>query len=654
MSILILDDYAEPRQEARTALETMVAGADIQEFSDPLTAVEYFKIHPEVDLVLTDIVMPEMNGIEVARAMLEQRIVPIILHTGSWSKDFLYNLILNGTEHKLPIEIAIKQYFFASPQLYQQELQQSIERAQRKAAATTSTDLTLLDKINKKLQGRNDNLIDYVKCIYKELARDIEEMARKLPEEVRLELTKQAIDFSQTSTDLFMHNLRYPLSGLHMILSQYQQESWYPQIHSITTRMSDIAQLINAYQERYQVSIPSQIEHAKVLEARLRTALPSHDLPLKLQSRQILLADTGIPHLFLKPEQNIADYQDHVQRIAAVTGKIILRSMHSAEDGQIPLAGYFDSVPVADLHTAAGAVEKIRASVDNKSLQEFCFYRGLTLPTRAGMFIGIEPYYETQYLGAVIEHPNHEDILLTEFGYRMHRNPGDQTAKRYWILYDKNQDKILSHLVPEAVDAQKIARIAAQRYATNFEKISRAGMSVHDYSHQMEIGFDDTSFREFQMRTFKETSAAIAMSIDTPLLSRMVIGTCRGEDMVVCRTNEPEVLSLVSARAREDRLKVCYLPSPTGEGATAPNLPSYCENLGLLILDKGLAVQEHGYFNAMMAAENIVSLGQADFSLLHLESGDRIRYKSNGTNASFTKLDQTGELKYRIRELLNR
>ena len=89
------------------------------------------------------------------------------------------------------------------------------------------------------------------------------------------------------------------------------------------------------------------------------------------------------------------------------------------------------------------------------------------------------------------------------------------------------------------------------------------------------------------------------------------------------------------------------------EKETNTDLASYSDNLGLLVTGRSLAVQEHGGFNSIMQAENVVLLDPAEFSKLQLESGDRIRYRSNGTEASITKLDQTRELKYRIRRLLN-
>ena len=170
----------------------------------------------------------------------------------------------------------------------------------------------------------------------------------------------------------------------------------------------------------------------------------------------------------------------------------------------------------------------------------------------------------------------------------------------------------------------------------------------------MEAGFDSTAqhlVRDFQMRQFKQKQPAEAFAVDNPLPARMVMGITPGMDVIVCTTQYADVLSTVSKRAREDGLKVCYLASM--EKGTNPNLGAHINNLGLLITGRSVAVQEHGGFNSMMQAESVVLLDPAEFGKLQLESGDKIRYRSNGTDAGFTKLDQTGELKYRIRELLN-
>ncbi len=651
MSILIIDDYAQPRAEARAALEQILSTSEVQEFADPRAAVRYFQDHQEVDLILTDIVMPEINGIEVARAVLEQRIIPVILHTGSWSKDFLYNLGLAGAEQKLPVEVATKQYFFSSAAEYQAELRTHIENAQQKAARITSIDLTLLDRINQKVKGRNDNLIGYVKSVYKELAGKLREAASSLPGDIRTALLDQGINFSQESTDNFMHNLSYPLGNWGMVLFQHQEALWYQAVHSIIAKMKEVADLINSHQERYRVSAGSANAYKRFVQARARTDMHSHDPPLKLQSRRVLLQDTGIPLVVLSPEEDPAKHRDEIQRVAAHTGKIIARSMHTAEDGAIPLAGYFDSV-VSDPERIAEAVEKVRASTEKTQLQELCLYRGFTPPTRAGMFIGIEPYYATKYLGAALEHPHHENLLLIEFGLR---DDSSVNPARHWILYDAAQRRILQQQTPEDVEASEIAFAFARRYIHNRSKLAVAGMDVTPFSFQMEAGFDPStpySLHDFQMRQFQRKKPAEDLRIESPLPAQLVMGVTSGMDVVVCKTQDPDVLGMVSQRAKEDGLQVCYLASL--EKGTNTNLASYSDNLGLLITGRSLAVQEHGAFNAMMHAEQIVLLDPTEFSKLQLESGDILRYRSNGTQGSFTKLDQTGGLKYKIREVLNK
>jgi len=326
--------------------------------------------------------------------------------------------------------------------------------------------------------------------------------------------------------------------------------------------------------------------------------------------------------------------------------------MHAAEDGGIPLAGYFDSLVVQDRRDVIEAIERIRASINNKDLKEFCLYRGLTPPTRAGMFVGIEPYYETRYLGAALEHPNHEEIVLIEFGLRNSPHP---SPARYSIAYDKVQRRIIHEDIPADIDAQEVAAAFAKKYVTNLSKLAAAGIDVHSFTYQMEAGFDADSqhlVRDFQMRQFKPRQARAEFSIEHPLAAKMVMGVTSGIDLVVCTSSEPDTISVVGHRAREDGFQVCYIYGANANLATNPNLPSYIDNLGLLITRKSLAVQEHGYFNAMMQAEHVVLLDQAE--KISLESGERIRYKSNGTHASFTKLDQSGELKYKMKELLNR
>ena len=77
--ILVVDDEQDIRRIIRILLES--SGYQVAEASNGLAAVEYIRQQPNVDLVLMDIMMPGLNGIEASRAIRERCSAPILFLT---------------------------------------------------------------------------------------------------------------------------------------------------------------------------------------------------------------------------------------------------------------------------------------------------------------------------------------------------------------------------------------------------------------------------------------------------------------------------------------------------------------------------------------------------------------------------------------------
>ena len=77
--ILVVDDEQDIRRIIRILLES--SGYQVAEAPNGLAAVEYIRQQPNVELVLMDIMMPGLNGIEASRAIRERCSAPILFLT---------------------------------------------------------------------------------------------------------------------------------------------------------------------------------------------------------------------------------------------------------------------------------------------------------------------------------------------------------------------------------------------------------------------------------------------------------------------------------------------------------------------------------------------------------------------------------------------
>lgn len=87
LRILIADDESIIRLDLRTILENM-GHRVVAEASDGRTAIDLAKSTP-LDLAILDIKMPEMDGLDVAKILMEESICPVLLLTAYSQLDLI-------------------------------------------------------------------------------------------------------------------------------------------------------------------------------------------------------------------------------------------------------------------------------------------------------------------------------------------------------------------------------------------------------------------------------------------------------------------------------------------------------------------------------------------------------------------------------------
>lgn len=88
-TILLVEDDEEVRGFASTALQNL--GYKVYEADNGKSALEFIKINSELelDLLVTDMVMPEMNGKELANELKKMRSTTKIIFTSGYTDNYI-------------------------------------------------------------------------------------------------------------------------------------------------------------------------------------------------------------------------------------------------------------------------------------------------------------------------------------------------------------------------------------------------------------------------------------------------------------------------------------------------------------------------------------------------------------------------------------
>lgn len=88
-SVLIIDDSLTVRQQVAAILT--VIGYEVVEACDGLAGLEMARAHPEISMILCDVNMPRMNGLEFLEKFKDEnpRLVPVVMLTTNGTPDLI-------------------------------------------------------------------------------------------------------------------------------------------------------------------------------------------------------------------------------------------------------------------------------------------------------------------------------------------------------------------------------------------------------------------------------------------------------------------------------------------------------------------------------------------------------------------------------------
>lgn len=652
-AILLLDDLKKEREDVKQSLEMLInqdklPESEILETSTGEEALELLKSRDDIYLACIDIIQEEAtDGLEVAKAIHEKREIPVVLITGSYSitdYETLKHWFMEGNGNNTPVSICAKLGFTAETyNEYAQALLKSINEANSKIGK--GNDTNFYDRVIKKTKDScPPDLYHSLKVFFKQIrARINKELHDVLPSDFK----KRASDIEwllneSKDTRALLHNMRKP-SGAYQMLGKIHKGAAekYPAIFKQAKLINEVINYVNNSVYRYCPLIPELKEHKRELENN-RKSFPNIG-SAKLNNRLKVLLLEYAQFFIVSYDEDLRKYETMLGAMLQKTGRVIARSMGSEDSLGFPMAGMYDSKIVSSLDELCSATEEIRA-MESQKLSDFLLGKGLAKPHKDTMHVLVEVYYPTKYKGSVLQHHNFPHLFLIEYS---ERETVIENKANIAFLYDSKLGKVYGENANLGIDHRLLAE--------NLHKLLLERRDVcntsSDMAVQMEYGFDDTlSLFDFQLRGSKR----IIPKGNYAKPDNLVFGSthAEGTEMIVIYPDSPEQVSLVSQRAAEDGYMVCMvIPSELEEKAHLAAIP---ENLGLVITGKGLTIQSHGYFNALVNAENFVAL-QSDKAItrLNLQSGQKLLYKSDGLSYSIELYDTTKKIIQGVRELIN-
>jgi DNA-binding NarL/FixJ family response regulator len=103
MKFLVVDDHALIREAMRGVLLGLRSGAQVLEAGDAATALQTLQTHPDVDLVLLDVHLPDQDGLKVLASVVERHpAVAVVMLSGEKDQATMRRSLDLGAQGYIP------------------------------------------------------------------------------------------------------------------------------------------------------------------------------------------------------------------------------------------------------------------------------------------------------------------------------------------------------------------------------------------------------------------------------------------------------------------------------------------------------------------------------------------------------------------------
>ena len=123
LKVLIVDDHKILRNGLTSLLKVSDIVSDIYELDNGKAAIDFVKKHKDIDVILMDIKMPDINGIEATKIILDEnpdiKIIALTMHD---DKNYISEMVNAGAKGYLLKNTEFDELVFAIKEVYKGDM----------------------------------------------------------------------------------------------------------------------------------------------------------------------------------------------------------------------------------------------------------------------------------------------------------------------------------------------------------------------------------------------------------------------------------------------------------------------------------------------------------------------------------------------------